>query len=348
MHKVVVVALPDFVPFDLSIACEVFWRARTSDGKPAYQVKICGQSRTVRSRHFDMRISHSLNEISRADTVIVPGMEEPSDEVPEPILVALRQAWRRGARIASICTGAFALAASGLLDGRRATTHWSCTASLAERYPQISVEPDVLFVDEGRIITSAGSSAGLDMCLHLVHRDHGQSVAAQSARMAVAPLTRDGGQAQFIRHEPPTSRSSLTTLIEWAAINVSKPLSVDVLANKAGMSPRTFARRFREQTGTTPLQWLVTARVQRAKELLEESDMLVDQIALRAGFESAVTFRTRFRSVVGLTPTEYRRRFSSPSGLPRNGPLMKSAQKSNGQKNTSVKGKISPGRAHLL
>lgn len=316
MHKVAVIALPDFVPFDLSIACEVFWRARSTEGKPAYQVKICGHTRTVRSRHFDMRVAHGLDAVTRADTVIVPGMEEPADPVPESILAALRQAWKRGARIASICTGAFALAASGLLDGRRATTHWLCTASLQERYPKIMVEPDVLFVDEGRIITSAGSSAGLDMCLHLVHRDHGQAVAAQSARMAVAPLTRDGGQAQFIRHEPPSSRSSLASLIDWISLNLHKPLNVDLLAQKAGMSPRTFARRFREQTGTTPLQWLVTVRVQRAKELLEESDMLIDQIAAQAGFDSPVTFRTRFRSVVGLTPTEYRRRFSSPVVAP--------------------------------
>ncbi len=315
MHKIAIIALHDFVPFDLSIACEVFWRARTANGKPAYQVKICGLARTIRSRHFDMRVSYGLNDVTRADTVIVPGMEEPSESVPEPILAALRQAWKRGARVASICTGAFALASSGLLNGRRATTHWSCTANLAERYPEITVEPDVLFVDEDRIITSAGSSAGLDMCLHLVHRDYGQAVAAQSARMAVAPLSRGGGQAQFIRHEPPTSRSSLASLIDWVAANIDKPLNVDLLAKKAGMSPRTFARRFREQTGTTPVQWVVSARVQRAKELLEESDTSIDQVAQQAGFDSPVTFRTRFRSVVGLTPTEYRRRFSTPSEL---------------------------------
>lgn len=316
MHKVAVIALPDFVPFDLSIACEVFWRARLADDKPAYRVMICGSpGQTVRSRHFDMRAPYGLDMVRRADTVIVPGMEDPSAPVPEAVLKALRQAWKRGARIASICTGAFALAASGLLDGKRATTHWLCTTSLAERYPEISVEPHVLFVDEGRIITSAGSSAGLDMCLHLVRRDHGQSVAAQSARMAVAPLTRDGGQAQFIRHEPPASRSSLASLIDWISANLDKPLDVERLAKKAGMSARTFARRFREQTGTTPLQWLLTTRLQRARELLEGSDLLVDQIAERTGFDSPVTFRARFRSVVGLTPTAYRRRFSTPVGL---------------------------------
>lgn len=312
MHKVAILALPEFIAFDLSIPCEVFARARTAQGKPAYQVKVCGLTRTVRGRQFDMGVPHGLEVIARADTVIVPGIENIEDAMPEPVLVALRAAHKRGARVASICTGAFVLAAAGLLDGKRATTHWLCSNRLAERYPRITVEPDVLFVDEGRILSSAGSSSGLDMCLHLVHRDHGQAVAAQSARMAVAPLTRDGGQAQFIRHEPPGSRASLAHLLDWMTANLDKTLPVERLADKAGMSPRTFARRFREQTGTTPLQWLVTARLQRAKALLEESDMQIDQVAQHAGFDSPVTFRARFRSAVGLTPSEYRRRFSAP------------------------------------
>lgn len=205
----------------------------------------------------------------------------------------------------------FSSSLSGLLDGKRATTHWLLAAQLARVYPKITVEPDVLFVDEGRIVTSAGASSGLDMCLHLVRRDYGQAVAARAARLAVAPLSRDGGQAQFIRHDPPGSPSSLAPLIEWAANNLARPHSVDSLAARAGMSPRTFARRFRDQTGTTPLQWLVTARVQRAQQLLEESRASVEQIAARAGFESPVTFRARFRRVVGLTPSEYRRRFTA-------------------------------------
>ncbi|MFQ3789000.1 GlxA family transcriptional regulator [Halomonas sp. A29] len=314
MHKIAVLALHDFVPYDLSIACEVFERASASNGKPAYRVHVCGQARTLRSRHFEMRVSHGLETLARANTVIVPGIEDPSVAVPKPVLAALRQAWKRGARMASICSGAFVLAATGLLDGRRATTHWVGTAKLAELYPQITVEPDVLFVDEGRIITSAGASAGLDMCLYLIRRDHGQAVAAQSARLAVAPLSRDGGQAQFIRHELPTSRSSLASLLEWITTNIDKPLDIDTLAKQACMSTRTFARRFREQIGTTPLQYILMMRIQRAQELLEVSHMSVDQIAALAGFDSPVTFRTRFRGMVGLTPTEYRRRFSSPQG----------------------------------
>lgn len=315
MHKIAVLALHNFVPYDLSIACDVFCSVRTANGKPAYRVQVCGQARTIRSRHFDLRAPYALDTLARADTVIVPGIEDPPVAVPEPVLAALQQAWKRGARVASICSGAFVLAATGLLNGRRATTHWIGTAKLAELYPQITVEPDVLFVDEGRIITSAGASAGLDMCLHLIRRDHGQAVAAQSARLAVAPLSRDGGQAQFIRHEPPASRSSLAALIGWMTANLDKPLDVDVLARQAGMSPRTFARRFREQTGTTPVQCLLAMRIQRAQELLGESHLSIDQIAMRAGFDSPVTFRTRFRGVVGLTPTAYRRRFSAPQGI---------------------------------
>jgi transcriptional regulator GlxA family with amidase domain len=318
MHTIAILALDDFVPYDLSIACELFWRTRTVSGDAAYEVHICGLSSTIRSRHFDMNIACGLEAIAGADTVIVPGIEEPTAEVPEQALAALRQAWKRGARVASICIGSFVLAASGLLDGRSATTHWSCAAKLAELYPQISVDPDVLFVDEGRIITSAGSSAGLDMCLHLVRLDYGQAVAANSARMAVAPLSRDGGQAQFIRHEPPASRSSLAALMEWMTANLDQPLTIEELAKQVSMSPRTFARRFREQTGTTPLQCLLTMRIHRAQELLEECQSSIDQIAMLVGFDSAITFRTRFRGVVGLTPTEYRRRFSVPKTLPIN------------------------------
>ncbi len=194
----------------------------------------------------------------------------------------------------------------------RATTHWVGTANLARLYPKVIVEPDVLFVDEGRIITSAGASAGLDMCLHLIRRDHGQAVAARAARLAVAPLSRDGGQAQFIRHEAPQSTESLAPLLEWMGANLSKPMDVVSLARRAHTSPRTFARRFREQTGTTPLQWLQTARVRRSQEFLETSRNPIDDIALRCGFDSPVTFRTRFRKLVGLSPSAFRQRFANP------------------------------------
>jgi len=314
MHQVAVLALQDFVAFDLGIACEVLGRVSVPSGAQAYDVKTCGQTRTVRSRFFDVRVPHDLDTLARADTVVVPGIEDTSVELPEPVLAALREAWNRGARVTSICSGAFVLAAAGLLDGKRATTHWIGAVKLARLYPRITVEPDVLFVDEGRVVTSAGASAGLDMCLHLIRRDHGQAVAARAARLAVAPLCRDGGQAQFIRYEAPQSVDSLAPVLEWMGANLSKEMDIESLARRARTSPRTFARRFREQTGTTPLQWLLTARVRRAQELLETSRRPIDDIALRCGFDSSVTFRARFRKLVGLNPSAFRQRFAASLG----------------------------------
>ena len=310
MHKVAVLALPDFVPLDFGIACDAFGLVSDASGAKAYDVQVCGPSRTVRTRGFEIRVPYGLDALADADTVVVPGIDDPTVLIPKAVTTALRSAWERGARVTSICTGAFVLAASGLLDGKRATTHWLFAAQFAQLYPKIRVEPDVLFVDEGSIVTSAGASSGMDMCLHVIRRDHGQAVAARVARLAVAPLSRDGGQAQFIRHDPPSSPSSLAPLIDWMSNNLDAAQTVATLAARARLSPRTFARRFREQTGTTPLQWLVTARVQRAQELLEESDASIDLTASLAGFDSPVTFRARFRRAVGLTPSEYRRRFT--------------------------------------
>ncbi len=311
MHKVAVLVLNDVVPLDFGIAYQVFGMARLDATDKAYDVFVCAPRRTVRSGGFDIQVRHGLDALADADTIVIPGSEDPSRQVPGSVIVALQKAYAQGKRVASICTGAFILAATGLLDGRRATTHWRFTDELASSYPSVTVEPNVLFVDEGQIVTSAGASAGLDMCLHLVRRDFGQSVAADAARLTVAPLHRDGGQAQFIRHEPPGSPTSLTPLIEWMRDNLHGSHTVDALAARAKISPRTFARRFLEQTGTTPLQWLVLARIDRARELLEESETSIDQIAFLTGFGSPVTFRARFRRIAGLTPTEYRRRFNA-------------------------------------
>lgn len=314
MHDVAVLALDQVIAFDLGIPCDVLGRLQLPDGSAAYRVSVCGEAGTVRTSSFDLQAPFGLDRLADADTVIVPGIADPGRTVPAQAIAALRAAWDGGARIASICTGAFVLAAAGLLDGRRATTHWLVARDLAERYPGIAVDPDVLFVDEGRIITSAGMSAGIDMCLHLVRLDHGQAAAARAARLAVAPLNRDGGQAQFIRHEPPRSRASLAGLIDWALANLDQPLGVDVLARRAGMSQRTFARRFREQTGATPLQWLLAVRTQRAQELLETSTLPLGEVATTAGFDSSVTFRARFQRVVGVSPALYRRRFRDAEG----------------------------------
>ena len=311
MHDVSVLALHGFVPFDLGIPCEVFGRARTPNGKPAYRVRVCGEASEVRAGAFTLQAPWGLAPVGRADTVIIPGVDDPARPVSPAVVAAIRRAWVNGARIASICSGAFVLAATGLLDGRRATTHWMGTSELACRFPAVRVDPAVLFVDEGRIITSAGAAAGLDMCLHIVRRDHGQATAAHSARLAVAPLDRDGGQAQFIRHEPPRSSTSLAPLLDWMGKHAHRRLDVKTLAIRAGTSPRTFARRFRAQTGTTPVQWLLRTRILRAQEMLETTSTSIDEIGTAAGFDSAVTFRTRFHRIVGLSPSAYRRHFNA-------------------------------------
>jgi len=254
-------------------------------------------------------VQWDLGHLAGAHTVIIPGVANPTMPIADEIIDAVRGAAASGARIASICSGAFVLAATGLLDGLRATTHWLATSELAARYPAIDVDPNVLFVDNGQFLTSAGAAAGLDMCLHMVRRDYGSAVAADAARLSVMPLEREGGQAQFIVHEPPSSGASLGPLLQWMEQSLSRALPLDVIAARAGMSTRTLSRRFREQTGTTPLQWLLSARVRRAQQLLETTTLSVEQIATAVGFESAATLRDRFSRLVGANPGTYRRTF---------------------------------------
>ncbi len=314
VHDIAILALDGVVSFDLGIACEVFGHAELAEGKPAYRVRVCGETGRVRSRAFNLDLPHGLDCVALADTVVVPGVENTGAPVAEPVLQAIRNAWTRGARLVSICSGAFVLAETGLLDGRRATTHWLGAAEFRRRYPAVALDPQVLFVDEGRIVTSAGALAGMDMCLHLVARDHGQAVAAHAARLAVAPLHRDGGQAQFIRHDLPRASDSLAPLLDWMLAHLDRPLGVDALAAKANSSPRTFARRFRQQTGTTPLQWLLTARIRRAQEMLETGGQTVEAVAAAVGFDAPVSFRARFQQIVGISPNAYRRRFNAANG----------------------------------
>ncbi|MDV2987473.1 UNVERIFIED_CONTAM: helix-turn-helix domain-containing protein [Methylobacteriaceae bacterium AG10] len=262
-----------------------------------------------------MRVSYGLEALVSADTLVIPGIEDPTAPVSQDVLTAIREAWAAGARIASICSGAFVLAATGLLDGRRATTHWLGANQLAQRHPAIDVDPNALFVDEGRLVTSAGASAGLDMCLHLVRRDHGQTAAEQAARLAVAPLDRGGGQTQFVRHEPPLTSASLAPVLEWMLDNIDRPLGITAMATRAGMSECTFARRFQEQTGTTPMQWFLSARVKRGQELQESGSASINQVAMASGFASPVTFRTIFRKLTGVSPATYRARFSAERRL---------------------------------
>ncbi|SDD35705.1 GlxA family transcriptional regulator [Actinokineospora iranica] len=315
MRTVAVLALDQVIPFDLATPIEVFTRTRLPDGGPAYQVRVCGATPTVTTAAFTFQPPHDLTALAEADTVIVPGLTDPTAPVPPEAIAALRHAAAAGARIASICVGAFVLAATGLLDGRRATTHWLAAAALAARHPEIDVDPHVLYVDNGQFLTSAGAAAGLDLCLHLIRRDHGSAVAADAARLSVMPLEREGGQAQFIVHDqPPTPRgSTLEPLLQWLEENAAKDLALDDIAAHAGMSARTLNRRFREQTGTTPLQWLHRARVRRAQHLLEATTHPVDRIATEVGFTSPTTFRDRFKRVVGTSPNAYRAAFRRPT-----------------------------------
>jgi len=244
----------------------------------------------------------------------VPGINDLNRPVPASILRGIRRAAKRRARVASICTGAFVLAATGVLDGLRATTHWLAAAELARRHPSLDLDANVLYVDNGRVLTSAGAAAGFDLCIHMVRRDLGAHAAASVARLAVMPLERAGGQAQFIAHAPPSEApSAMTPLLAWMQQNLSRDLPLPVLARRAAMSTRTLSRRFREQVGTTPAAWLAHARVRLAQRLLETTNMPVEQVASEAGFGSAVVMRVHFGTVVGTSPLSYRRAFSTVS-----------------------------------
>lgn len=310
MHRVAVVALDGVVTFDLSTPSEVLSRVRLPNGRPGYQVRVCGVSREVDAGALRLRLHHGLSELERADTVILPGVADLARPVPPALIRAVRAAASGGARIATICTGAFLLAATGLLDGRRATTHWLAAPELARRFPSVSVDPNVLFVDEGNLLTSAGASAGIDLCLHLVQRDYGAAVATAAARLAVMPLQRAGGQAQFIEHGAlPLDTTSLSRLLEWLEENIDRELSLQVIARRAAMSVRTLSRQFRSQTGSTPLAWLQQTRVRRARVLLETTALSVDRVASSAGFGSVASFRLHFGRIVGTSPQAYRRAF---------------------------------------
>lgn len=308
-HKVAILAFHGVVPFDLTTPIEVFGRTRLGAGQRAYKVMVCGHSRVIRTEHFDMQVKWDLNDLIGADTVIVPGVHDVTGPVPKVLLDALRAASEAGARIASICSGAFILAAAGLLEGLQVTTHWLGAPALAAQYPTITVDPNVLFIDNGQVLTSAGASAGLDLCLHMIRRDHGAVVAADAARLAVMPLERAGGQAQFIIHEPPESTGILHHLQQWIEQNLDQPLTLEQMAAKASISTRTLSRRFREQLGVTPLQWLLHARVRQAQCFLESTDMSVEQVAQRSGFGSPTSLREHFRRVVGTSPLAYRNTF---------------------------------------
>ncbi|WP_424532402.1 GlxA family transcriptional regulator [Sphaerisporangium viridialbum] len=311
MHTVAVLALDQVIPFDLSTPIEVFTRTRLPDGRPGYQVRVCAERPEVDAGAFTLRAPWGLDGLEGADTIIVPGTASPMGPLSPAVHHALTAAAAHGTRIASICSGTFPLAATGLLGGLRATTHWAAADLLAAAYPDIEVDPGVLYVDNGQILTSAGAAAGLDLCLHLIRRDYGSAVAADAARLSVMPLEREGGQAQFIVQPLPsrTRGSALEPLLTWLQASLARDLTVADIAAHAGMSTRTLMRRFREQTGTTPLQWLHRARVRQAQHLLETTGHTVERIGTQVGFASSTAFRDRFKRVTGVSPHTYRRTF---------------------------------------
>jgi transcriptional regulator GlxA family with amidase domain len=316
MHTVAVLALDQVIAFDLSAPIEVFSRTRLPDGRAAYRVRICAAAEEVDAGPFTLRTRYGLDALAEADTIILPGTADPTVPVPENVLHALRTAAANGTRIASVCGGAFILAATGLLDGLRATTHWIAAPHLAARHADVDVDPDVLYVDNGQFLTSAGAAAALDLCLHMIRKDYGSAVAADAARLSVMPLEREGGQAQFIVHTQPPAPAGATMepLLRWMEDNADRGLTLDEIAARAGTSTRTLNRRFREQTGTTPLQWLHRARVRHAQHLLETTTHPVERIAVQAGFGSPTAFRERFKRVVGTSPHAYRRAFQARQG----------------------------------
>ncbi|GAB2495214.1 GlxA family transcriptional regulator [Streptosporangium sandarakinum] len=311
MHTVAVLALDQVIPFDLSTPIEVFTRTRLPDGRPGYQVRVCAERPETDAGAFTLRAPWGLDGLRGADTIIVPGTAAPETPLTTEVRDALRAAAADGTRIASICSGTFPLAATGLLNGLRATTHWAAADLLAAAHPEVDVDPGVLYVDNGQILTSAGAAAGLDLCLHMIRRDYGSAVAADAARLSVMPLEREGGQAQFIvRDHPPTPQgSTLDPLLAWLQDNLGRELTLADIAAHARVSTRTLIRRFSEQTGTTPLQWLHRARVRQAQHLLETTHHSVERIAAQVGFGSPTAFRDRFKRTTGVSPHTYRRTF---------------------------------------
>ncbi|WP_245996360.1 GlxA family transcriptional regulator [Streptomyces armeniacus] len=315
-HRVAVLVRHGLLPIELGIPHRLLGGARDAAGELLYSVVTCsptpGAIRT--DADFTVNVEHGPEALAEADTVIVPASHEPDEPFTKgglgPQLAAALALVRPGARIASICTGAFVLAAAGLLDGRRATTHWSSCERLQKLFPEVRVDPDVLYVADGPILTSAGVASGIDLCLHIVREDFGAAVANSVARRTVVPPHRDGGQAQFIERPVPEPGISGTGAARaWALRHLDRPLTLRELAQRESMSVRTFTRRFREEVGVSPQQWLTQQRVERARHLLESSDLPVDRVAAEAGFGSASALRMHLQTALGVSPSAYRRTF---------------------------------------
>ncbi len=313
LRNVAVAVCQDVSPFELGVVCEVFGMDRTADGLPGYDFAVCAvEPGPVRTRSgFDIVTPYGLDRLVTADLIAVPAWRDAREPAPVALLDALRSAVARGARVMSVCSGAFVLGQAGLLDGRRATTHWRYTDALAELFPAAEIDPDVLYVDADPIYTSAGTAAGIDLCLHIVREVHGAEVANAVARRMVVPPHRAGGQAQYVETPVPEPRSNddLAEVLDWAMMRLDEPLTVETLAAHVLMSPRTFARRFVAATGTTPYRWLLDQRMLLAQRLLEQGDLSVEEVARRCGFGAAAALRQHFGRWRGTSPQAYQRTF---------------------------------------
>jgi transcriptional regulator GlxA family with amidase domain len=309
-HRVVALAIPDVILFDLAIPVEVFGRDLERE---RYSFTVCTERPGAVSAVSDLGliVELGLEGLEDADTVIVPGFF-PRDAPSPQVIASLRAAAARGARVASVCVGAFALAAAGLLDGLSATTHWEFAEELATRFPAVRVRPEVLYLDQGNILTSAGIAAGIDLCLHLVRMDHGAAVAAEVSRRMVAALHRPGGQAQFMQRPIPVTGAGLAATCAWAIQEMDRPLTVAELARHAGYAPRTLNRHFVAETGMTPMRWLNAQRLLEARRLLETTDVTIEQVARQCGVGTTVNLRVHLARETATTPTAYRNAFRGP------------------------------------
>jgi AraC family transcriptional activator FtrA len=316
MHTVAVAVTQGAPIFELAVPCEVFGIGRQELADPWYSLRLCpteGRQATV-AAGFRVESPYGLDDLATADTVIVPACANIHAAPPPRLLAALRRAHAGGRRIAALCSGAFVLAAAGLLDGRRATTHWMHAAELRRRHPTVEVDPGVLYTEDGGVFTSAGTAAGLDLCLELVRRDHGTAVANALARRIVIPPHREGGQAQYVETPLPAAQADgLAGVLDWAIARLDQPLTLADLAAAAHMSPRTLARRFQTTLGMSPGRWLRAQRIRRARELLESTDQPVERIAHIAGFGSPANLRQHFTRATGVSPLGYRRAFRRPA-----------------------------------
>ena len=316
MKTVAVIVQDGFAPFEFGVACEAFGLDRTDDGIPNFDFRVVTpEPGAVTSKlGFSLNVDDGLSFAYEADLVVVsPTPHQYWAKTDERVLDVVRDAVARGAWVLSVCSGSFILAAAGVLDGRKATTHWMYADTMASMYPEVDVDPDVLYVQDGRIITSAGTAAGLDACLHLLRQELGAEMTNRIARRMVVPPQRDGGQAQFIDRPLPEVQSlSLAPVTDWMLDNLRADLTVDQLAAKAHMSPRTFARRFKADFGATPAAWLARQRIMHAQRLLEKTELGLDRIAYESGFGSAAVLRQNFARALGTTPTAYRARFCCP------------------------------------